>query len=262
MKKYNMTQKEQTISKAFSLLREGEGREGTELIYREYYKQMYATAFAVLKDDQSSHDAVHNVMAKLLSINTQRLPNVNELGWLYAVVKNEAINLRKKNSAILPLDDSAVSLDELGDEEINALISADSYQKMISGLDPDRQEIVTLKVLCGFTHREIAEITGKPVGTVQWLYATAIAKLKKSVPVLLVAAILTSAAAIWQLYPRNDMGNNMGNGGNIPDTGLPQQNGYTDCLALLLVIASALCIAALIYVFVRGVNAYKKTKNK
>lgn len=258
MRKYKMTEQEQTVSKVFSLIREGNCRDGTELLYKRYYKQMYSMAFAVLKNEQDSRDAVHNVIAKLLSINTQSLPDSNELGWLYTVVKNEAVDLRKRNSATLPLDDSFIPSDDFEDEGINSLIDMDAYQKKISHLDTERQEIVTLKVIGGFTHREISEIIGKPVGTIQWLYATAIAKLRKSVPMLLITAILTSAASIRQLLSLVDTGN----GDYIPDTGLPSQGVYTDCLVILLGIASALCIAALIYIFAKGIKAPQKTKNR
>ena len=39
--------------------------------------------------------------------------------------------------------------------------------------------IVTLHVISGFKHREIADLLEKPIGTVLWTYNNALAKMKK-----------------------------------------------------------------------------------
>ncbi len=49
---------------------------------------------------------------------------------------------------------------------------------MIEGLDDTRKEVVTLKVLGGYTHREIGIMMDKPTSTIKWLYATAIKQLR------------------------------------------------------------------------------------
>ena len=46
-------------------------------------------------------------------------------------------------------------------------------------LGDEEREIVTLHAISGFKHREIAEMTGRPVGSVIWAYNNALAKLKK-----------------------------------------------------------------------------------
>ena len=170
--------KDKIINKVFSLLREGKVNDGVELLYRNYFGKMYGIAFSILKNQNDSQDAVHNVIAKLFSLKVESLPNINEIGWLYTVIENESLNLLKNNSKALRLYDDMVFDEAYEDEKIKDMIDMDDFQKMISGLDRDRQAVITLKVLSGFTHREIAEILGKPIGTVQWLYATSISRLK------------------------------------------------------------------------------------
>ena len=173
----------QDIYIAFSLMREGRTNDGVELLYKKCYAQMYGMAFSILKDKNDSHDVVHNVVVKLLSLRNENLPHTNELGWLYSVVKNESLDFLKSKTRIV-LDDELLSDFKYEDEAISSMINNDVYHRMISSLDKERQDVVTLKVLGGFTHREIAEILGKPMGTVQWLYATAMVKLKATVPIL------------------------------------------------------------------------------
>ena len=100
------------------------------------------------------------------------------------------------------------------DEKIKDMIDMDDFQKMISGLDRDRQAVITLKVLSGFTHREIAEILGKPIGTVQWLYATSISRLKLLIPILSIGSVISLVEMVRRLYiyvnERNDISNTGG----------------------------------------------------
>ena len=46
-------------------------------------------------------------------------------------------------------------------------------------LGDEERQIVTLHVIAGFKHREIAEMLDKPLGTVLWAYNNALAKMKK-----------------------------------------------------------------------------------
>lgn len=46
-------------------------------------------------------------------------------------------------------------------------------------LGEEERQIVTLHVISGFKHREIAEMLEKPLGTELWTYNNALAKLKR-----------------------------------------------------------------------------------
>ncbi len=87
----------------------------------------------------------------------------------------------------------------------------DEFHSIIKGLDEKRREIVTLKILGGYTHKEIAQMTGKPQGTVRWLYNTAIKKLKylltsMSAGILLCLGFSAEAfRSIYYVLVRSDM---------------------------------------------------------
>ena len=60
---------------------------------------------------------------------------------------------------------------------------------MIKGLNEDQRLIVTLKVIGGFTHKEIAQMLQKPIGTVQWIYNVSIKKLRIALSSLLLSFV-------------------------------------------------------------------------
>ena len=57
-------------------------------------------------------------------------------------------------------------------------LSSDMAQAMAT-LEPREKEIIDLKLVGQFKFKEIAEMTGMPMGTVTWLYNQGIKKLRR-----------------------------------------------------------------------------------
>ena len=174
----------------FQVFRDGDSQQGAALLYQHYYKTMYGIAFSVLKSDDDCQDVIHNVVCKLLWLDVSKFPNNHGLSWLYTVTKNEALMFLRKEPALESADEISAIVEE--DKNIRDYVDMDSYYAMISGLNDVQKQVVTLKVLGGCTHREIAEMLGKPVGTIQWIYNSSIKKLK-----ILLSVLFTSAVLAW-----------------------------------------------------------------
>lgn len=169
---------------------------GFELLYQKYYRMMYGTVYLILKDDDLCEDAIQNVMLKLYRLEENKFPKGHELTWLYTVAKNEALQILRKESK--SIDVETVELVERGD--IEAFIDKDQFEYMIKSLNDQQKEIVTLKVLGGLTHKEISSLIEKPIGTVQWLYNTAIKKLKVALSAVFGLMVLSGGFASTKLY--------------------------------------------------------------
>ncbi len=167
--------KNYSFEKIFDILFK-DRKKGVAILYSEYYNKLYGIAFSFAKNRQTSEDAVQNVIYKLLTLDLDKLPKDNILSWLYRVIKNEVSSIQKKESKKLSVD----FIEEIGvsDKNIDEYVDMDEFFSIIKPLDAKRQEIVALKILGGYTHKEIAEMLGEKQGTVQWLYNTAINKLK------------------------------------------------------------------------------------
>ena len=194
--------RQKPLDRVFALLRKGRMREGAELLYRECYNKVYSIAFSILQDEGKSEDVVHNVVGKIITLKADNVPADGELRWLYKVTKNAALDYL--NSAV-----PTVSFDEMApiaceDRSISEFVDMDAYYSMLRGLDERRKRVVTLKVLGGYTHREIAGITKLPIGTVMWLYNTAIQQLRISLTSLSVIFITALAVFIYALSYFNE----------------------------------------------------------
>ena len=169
-------QKVITVGEALNLIKSGKRAEGVELLYKHHYNKMYGVAFSIVKDEYKSKEVVSRICYRLMTIEGENLPQKSEMAWLYSVIKNQSLDLLKSEKPDLPLED----LVKVGtyDVNINDFVNMEAYYSMIKGLNEEQRLIVTLKVIGGFTHKEIAQMLQKPVATVQWLYNISVKKLR------------------------------------------------------------------------------------
>lgn len=186
------------VNDIFELLRNGKQHEGVDLLYKYHYNKMYGVAFSIVKKEDVSQDIVHNVIYKLMLLETSKFPTSSELTWLYTVVKNETLMFLRNNHPIISLDDVAIE-PIVEDRDIHDFVDMDSYYSMIKGLNDEQRQVVTLKVLGGYTHKEISKMLDKPIGTIQWIYNTSIKKLKTTLTSIMVAIVLSGVGFVERL---------------------------------------------------------------
>lgn len=170
-----MNKENPSLKEIFEMLRNGD-KKGVELLFSLYYNKMFGVAYSILKNRQKSEDVVSSVFCKLLALNKDSFPSKGESSWLYTVVKNEALSYTRADKPTSPLDDATDV--KMPTNSIDDFVDMDNFYSLVSKLDSKREKIVTLKILGGYTHKEIAEMLNMKIGTVQWLYATSITKLK------------------------------------------------------------------------------------
>lgn len=136
--------------------------------YKEYGSLIYSIAFSIVKDKEDSEDIKQKVFIKIWNMKRDKLPINNEASWLYAVTKNETLNYLRDKQQEISIEE-IYSLSE-ENEEISKIIDKDSYNRIVSKLNMQEQEIVSLKVLANFSFKEISQMLNIPIGTVQWKY--------------------------------------------------------------------------------------------
>ena len=175
----------QELHKLFAELKMNKQEEAFNELYNECSNLVYRIAFSILKNKENSEDIKQMVFLKiwkknsinvLWKMNKEILPDKNEASWLYAVTKNEAITFLKKQKNTINIDEIYYISDEC--DNIFNVEDKESYNKIISVLDKKEQEIVSLKVISNLSFRQISQILGEPIGTIQWRYYKAVHSLK------------------------------------------------------------------------------------
>lgn len=164
------------VKEIFVLIRQNR-QKGVEKLYITYYAQLYAIAFSKIKDHYKSQDIVHNVMLRLLEMSDSLLPKEGELSWLATVIMNEAFNEIKKDKKICFIE----GLGGLEEKHIEDSVDLEEFNKMIKDLDEERKQVLSLRILGGYSFKEIALIMSIKVRKARYLYNTSVKAVKNTI---------------------------------------------------------------------------------
>jgi RNA polymerase sigma-70 factor (ECF subfamily) len=125
------------------------------------YARQWTEAFA--------EDVVQEAFVRLLRENPAPL---SPKAWLYRVVRNLAIDHRRKADRTTSLAETDCDWFETTDDSLDI---TESLRKLDDGI----REIVVSKIWGNLTFREIADLTGRPISSVHYDYQQGLAQLKE-----------------------------------------------------------------------------------
>jgi RNA polymerase sigma-70 factor (ECF subfamily) len=91
--------------------------------------------------------------------------------WLYTVCRNQAVDVRRKESRVVTWSESPAVADGRGDSSLDAELQDDLRQVLqaISQLPPNQQECIRLKFQQGLSYKQISAVTGHSTTNVGFL---------------------------------------------------------------------------------------------
>ena len=145
--------------------------------FDEFYNltknSVFYMAYSVLKSYTLCEDVLQEVYLKFLKHVKKVKADENILGYLMMISKNISLNVYKKRKREIQTEDFDYLVDKTEKEH------SDLIFKMKKILNDEEFQIVVLHVINDLAHREIAEMLGKPLGTITWSYSNAIKKLRR-----------------------------------------------------------------------------------
>ena len=129
--------------------------------YQEYANVISKTACVFLKDVHLAEDVVNEILIKVWNY-APKIKNIkNPNGWIYCITKNFCLNMLKKKKAHALPDSMANTVAHKTNciqiEEANI-----QFKQMISCLNEKEQQIIILKILVGYTFKEIVSKINNP----------------------------------------------------------------------------------------------------
>jgi len=150
-----------------------------EEIYNETKRGLFAFLMTICKNYQTAEDVMQVTYIKLRGTISSYKAGANAYAWLYTIGKNSMLNELNKQKREVPTDmedgNAKYGYYEMEDN------SSPTILLMNKILNDEERQIVSLHVISGFKHREIAEMLEKPLGTVLWAYNNALSKMKKAI---------------------------------------------------------------------------------
>jgi RNA polymerase sigma-70 factor (ECF subfamily) len=169
------------------------------VLVRRYQDALLRHARGLLGRGSSYEDVVQEVFLKLAReplelIGAQHVRDRTEHGqslaaWLHTVTRNACMDTIRTDQR-RKTREAAVAAPEAtggGQQTVDAQDTRNRVEAAITGLPIDQREVLILRLLAGRSYREIAEVTGRKVGTVGWLISEGLRSLNGTLSPLMEA---------------------------------------------------------------------------
>ena len=149
---------------------------------QRYERPLIRYALGILPQLEDAQDVVQDTFLTLhrhlATLDADRLAP-----WLFTVCKNRALDHRRKNHRLIPMETATLELEATPepapDVQLDQRETAATLRRLIDQL-PDRQrEAVRLKFLAGLDYKQIAETMQTSIGNVGYLIHHGIATLRQ-----------------------------------------------------------------------------------
>lgn len=134
--------------------------------YEQYKNGVFRYALSILKDPHMAEDVLQETFLKLLMGKGYPDPG-REQAWIYKVARNLCLDYLRKMKK------------EQAEQIASSQESEYAYIELIAPLPQKEQEIVTLKIVGGLTHKEIAAVLNITEKAAQKRYERALAALRE-----------------------------------------------------------------------------------
>ncbi len=141
-------------------------------LYVKTGRGVYAFLYTYFHNKEDTEDAMQTVYLKIKNGASSFTKGTNARAWILQIAKNHALNVINKNKREVITDD------------IRAVDTKDNFGTVTDAmercLNEEEQRIITLHVLWGYKHREIAQRLDCPTGTITSKYKRAVEKLRNA----------------------------------------------------------------------------------
>lgn len=135
--------------------------------YEQYKNGIFRYALSITKDTHLAEDVLHDTFVKVLS-GEKTCADGKEQAWLYRIARNlcyDKLRFAKREQRYSHTPANAAERFE--------------YIDLISSLSKTEQEIVTLKIVGGLSHKEIGSVLSITASAAQKRYERAIRTLRE-----------------------------------------------------------------------------------
>lgn len=149
-------------------------RDALKAIYEREGPTLLAVAHRIVRRRDVAEEVVQEAFVQIWRRADSFNPALGSgRAWIYAVVRNRALNQLRDDRHVPVEDDELANLvtqDGELDDAFERLAEASALRRCLARLEPPRRKAILLAYVSGLTHGEIAGRLGAPLGTVKaWI---------------------------------------------------------------------------------------------
>ena len=167
-----------------ALVQRGDAR-AFEAIYDRHGSAAFSLAYRIAGSRAAAEDIVQEAFLSVWRSSVRYQPERGNLrSWLLSVVHNRAIDWLRRSVALTRREVEDEGLEErkaapeYTDVEAIRRDEARTIRSAMEGLPADQLRVLELAYFGGFTHSQIAEMLGMPLGTVKGRMRLALDKMR------------------------------------------------------------------------------------
>jgi len=150
-------------------------------LYDRLGAQVYSLALNLLKSPEEAEEVVQDTFLKLFKASSYRTLSSSPRAYVYTIARNLALSrLRKRQARPLKADEWDVydPQTHLGESKDSDPADRLLVQRLLEQLSDEDRKLVKANFYEGYTHAQLAEQTGHPIGTVKSKLRRALLKLR------------------------------------------------------------------------------------
>ena len=168
-------------------------------IYERYVRVLYTLVIRYVKNREDTLDILQVTFEKLWMLKEELIPSMSIKSYLYTMTRNAVLNyVRNRNNALIHNYKIVQQRGEIEDDIYLQAEQRGEIQELFAAINqlPEQQKKVAQYRCEGFSNKEIAQIMGLSLNTVNSLYSQCLKNLKKKLSYI-VEFILVFILSIW-----------------------------------------------------------------
>lgn len=150
-----------------------------QAIYARDSRWLFSVAYRIVKRKELAEEVLQDAMIKVWNRSRLYSPALGSArGWVYTVVRNQALNAVRRPSMEVSAEDHDVPEAWASDNQELAQ-DAERLSSCLAKLEETKRNAIVLAFVDGFTHEQIAQRLGTPLGSVKSWIRRGLLKLKE-----------------------------------------------------------------------------------
>lgn len=150
------------------------------ILFERHHVALYNFFLRLTGSPAAAEDLVQDVFTRILKYRATYVGEDKFSVWMFKIARNAHIDSLRKHHDAVSLEDHAwqmASSEPAPEDRVARESDAALMSKALGKLPPKKKEILVLSRFQNMKYREIAELTGCPIGTVKGLIHRAIQEL-------------------------------------------------------------------------------------
>jgi RNA polymerase sigma-70 factor (ECF subfamily) len=144
-------------------------RRAIKLLTLKYREALYRKAFYIVRNKDEAFDIVQEAFVKVLRQDNFFDVDFKIKAWLYRVVTNRALNIRRDTARRKVLIEQNVFEDRTVADQVTSIVEREEgtkLQQCLSKLSEDHRKVIELRYFDELSYKEISEVLDVAPGTV------------------------------------------------------------------------------------------------